>query len=171
MEQTVVDGTVVSSCMLPQVMSNTDCKLTTLPEMVFVFCGSIYGTVSKAVSALTLFPVFSGSTLSTSVRLHLSWSGGMKSNGLLPSYWQESGLYGDFTMLETMYYFGILHGMSRAKVKARGKFLLDLLDLPSHSKLIKKLRYVYDISGYFMVMPARGLSEIHEGIFDKPYSE
>ena len=49
-------------------------------------------------------------------------------------------MYGDFTMLETMYYFGILHGMSCKEVKTRGKFLLDLLELPSKDKLIRKLR-------------------------------
>lgn len=53
---------------------------------------------------------------------------------------QELALYGDFTMLETMYYFGILHRMSRAEVKARGKFLLNLLDLPTHNRCISKLR-------------------------------
>lgn len=53
---------------------------------------------------------------------------------------QELALYGDFTMLETMYYFGILHGMSCREVKTRGKFLLDLLELPNKDKLIRKLR-------------------------------
>ena len=45
-------------------------------------------------------------------------------------------------MLETMYYFGILHGMRRAEVKARGSFLLGLLELPSQNKIIRKLRLV-----------------------------
>ena len=58
--------------------------------------------------------------------------------GLLLS--QELALYGDFTMLETMHYFGILHGMKRKEVKARGRFLLDLLELPSKDKVIRKLR-------------------------------
>ena len=49
-------------------------------------------------------------------------------------------MYGDFTMLETMYYFGILHGMSFKEMKTRGKFLLDLLELPNKDKLIRKLR-------------------------------
>ena len=46
-------------------------------------------------------------------------------------------------MRETMYYFGILHRMSRKKVRARGEFLLNLLELPSQNKLIRKLRYCY----------------------------
>ena len=43
-------------------------------------------------------------------------------------------------MMETMYYFGLLHGMSLKEIKLRGKFLLDLLELPSGNKLIAKLR-------------------------------
>ena len=43
-------------------------------------------------------------------------------------------------MLETMYYFGILHRMHRKKVRERAMFLLTLLELPSQSRLIRKLR-------------------------------
>ena len=43
-------------------------------------------------------------------------------------------------MLETMYYFGILHGLSINRIKERGQFLLDLLELPSVNKSIRKLR-------------------------------
>ena len=53
---------------------------------------------------------------------------------------QELALYGDFTLLETMHYFGILHGMKRAEVKQRARFLTELLELPSKGKSIKKLR-------------------------------
>ena len=53
---------------------------------------------------------------------------------------QELALYGDLTMLETLFYFGTLHKMSWKKVRARGDFLLNLLELPSQSKLIRKLR-------------------------------
>ena len=37
-------------------------------------------------------------------------------------------------------YFGILHGMRCKEVKTRGRFLLDLLELPSKDKVIRKLR-------------------------------
>jgi len=53
---------------------------------------------------------------------------------------QELALYEDFTMMETLQYFGVLHGMVRREVKTRGRFLLDLLELPSKDKVIKKLR-------------------------------
>ena len=56
------------------------------------------------------------------------------------SFSQELALFGDFTMLETMYYFGILHGLSIKKIKERGQFLLELLELPSVNKIIRKLR-------------------------------
>jgi ABC-type multidrug transport system ATPase subunit len=52
---------------------------------------------------------------------------------------QELALYGDLTMMETMFYFGILHRMSRRRMKDRGDFLLGLLELPSQSRLIRKL--------------------------------
>lgn len=55
---------------------------------------------------------------------------------------QELALFGDFTMMETMYYFGILNRMSCRKIKERGKFLTNLLELPTASKSIKKLRSV-----------------------------
>ncbi len=49
-------------------------------------------------------------------------------------------LYGDFTTYETMSYFGILHGMSRQRVKQRRKFLLELLELHSKSRTVRTLR-------------------------------
>ena len=53
---------------------------------------------------------------------------------------QDLALFCDFTMMETLYYFGILYGMSIKKVKERGKYLLELLELPSVNKAIKNLR-------------------------------
>lgn len=55
---------------------------------------------------------------------------------------QEMALYGDFTMSETLYYFGILHGMSLKSVRARREFLTEFLELPTQNKLIRTLRYV-----------------------------
>ncbi len=49
-------------------------------------------------------------------------------------------LYGDFTTYETMSYFGILHGMSRQRVKQRRKFLLELLELHPKSRTVRTLR-------------------------------
>ena len=45
-------------------------------------------------------------------------------------------------MMETMYYFGILHRMKKSRVRKRGKYLLNLLELPAETKLIRKLRYI-----------------------------
>lgn len=59
-----------------------------------------------------------------------------KDVGYMP---QELALFGDFTMLETMYYFGILHGLSFKKIRERGQFLLELLELPSVNKRIRNL--------------------------------
>lgn len=51
-------------------------------------------------------------------------------------------LYGDFTMSETLYYFGILHGMKLEDIRARREFLREFLELPAPNKLIRTLRYV-----------------------------
>lgn len=52
---------------------------------------------------------------------------------------QEIALYNEFTISETLLYFGILHGMSWAKVKERTAFLLEFLSLPDKSRLINTL--------------------------------
>ena len=43
-------------------------------------------------------------------------------------------------MSETLYYFGILHGMSLKKVRSRREFLQEFLELPDRNKLIRTLR-------------------------------
>ena len=55
---------------------------------------------------------------------------------------QEIGLYKDFSMSETLYYFGLLHGMKVKDVRTRRKFLQDFLDLPPSHRLIRTLRSV-----------------------------
>lgn len=54
---------------------------------------------------------------------------------------QDMALYGDFTMNETLYYFGILHGMKLKDVRTRREFLREFLELPAQDKLIRTLRY------------------------------
>ena len=43
-------------------------------------------------------------------------------------------------MNETLYYFGILHGMTLKSVRERREFLTDFLELPVGTKLIRTLR-------------------------------
>ncbi|XP_037955428.1 ABC transporter G family member 20-like [Teleopsis dalmanni] len=52
---------------------------------------------------------------------------------------QELALYGEFTMAETLIYFGLIAGMSRAAIADRTEFLLKLLNLPYGSKFVKTL--------------------------------
>lgn len=52
---------------------------------------------------------------------------------------QEIALYGEFTIKETMMYFGWIFGMTTAEIIDRLKFLLDFLDLPSQNRLVKNL--------------------------------
>ncbi|XP_043266202.1 ABC transporter G family member 20 isoform X1 [Colletes gigas] len=52
---------------------------------------------------------------------------------------QEIALYGEFTIRETMMYFGWIFGMCTAEIADRLRFLLQFLDLPSQNRLVKNL--------------------------------
>ncbi|XP_060528043.1 ABC transporter G family member 20-like isoform X2 [Cylas formicarius] len=52
---------------------------------------------------------------------------------------QEIALYGEFTIKETMLYFGWIFGMKTNEIKERLQFLLNFLDLPSQNRLVKNL--------------------------------
>lgn len=52
---------------------------------------------------------------------------------------QEIALCGEFTIKETMMYFGWIHGMKTSEIKERLAFLLNLLELPFENRLIKNL--------------------------------
>ncbi|VEN49044.1 unnamed protein product, partial [Callosobruchus maculatus] len=52
---------------------------------------------------------------------------------------QETALYGEFTIQETMLYFGWIFNMKSKDINARLDFLLDLLDLPTKKRLVKNL--------------------------------
>uniref|UniRef100_T1GU47 ABC transporter domain-containing protein n=1 Tax=Megaselia scalaris TaxID=36166 RepID=T1GU47_MEGSC len=52
---------------------------------------------------------------------------------------QEVALYGEFTMRETLLYFGWVAGMKTQDIEDRTEFLLKLLNLPNGSKFVKNL--------------------------------
>ncbi|KAI4500327.1 hypothetical protein M0802_004744 [Mischocyttarus mexicanus] len=52
---------------------------------------------------------------------------------------QEIALYGEFTIRETMLYFGWIFGMDTSEIVDRLRFLLQFLDLPSQNRLVKNL--------------------------------
>ena len=52
---------------------------------------------------------------------------------------QEMALYREFSIKETLEYFGRIFGMKKSDIKLRTIFLLDFLDLPKSSKLIGNL--------------------------------
>jgi GTPase SAR1 family protein len=62
-----------------------------------------------------------------------------KQVGYMP---QEIALYGEFTIRETMMYFGWIFGMCTSEIVERLRFLLQFLDLPSQNRLVKNLRYL-----------------------------
>ncbi|XP_018319126.1 ABC transporter G family member 20 [Agrilus planipennis] len=52
---------------------------------------------------------------------------------------QEIALYGEFSIKETMMYFGWIFGMHTSEINERLQFLLNFLDLPSQNRLVKNL--------------------------------
>jgi ABC-type multidrug transport system ATPase subunit len=52
---------------------------------------------------------------------------------------QELALFGDFTIEETLIYFGRLYGISEEVVNSRIDFMIGLLQLPNRTKLISHL--------------------------------
>ncbi|XKL61964.1 hypothetical protein PGB90_001797 [Kerria lacca] len=52
---------------------------------------------------------------------------------------QEIALYGEFSIQETMMYFGWIFGMHTKEINERLQFLLNFLDLPSQNRLVKNL--------------------------------
>ena len=58
----------------------------------------------------------------------------------LPNF-QELALFPEFTIPETLSYFGRLHGMSGAEIERGSETLTQVLDLPPHrNRAIKTLR-------------------------------
>ena len=54
---------------------------------------------------------------------------------------KDSCLYKELTVRENFFYFGKLYRMTPKSIKAREKFLMQLLDLPSNKALVGTLRY------------------------------
>ena len=54
---------------------------------------------------------------------------------------QELALYGEFTICETLHYFGRIYAMKKGEIDKQMEFLTELLNLPKCGSLIRKLRY------------------------------
>lgn len=53
---------------------------------------------------------------------------------------QDIALYNEFTISNTLWFFGRIHGLSSKETEARMSFLIDFLDLPQKHSLVKNLR-------------------------------
>ena len=54
---------------------------------------------------------------------------------------QELALYGEFTIRETLLYFGRIHGMQKKSIENQIEFLLDLLELSNFTdEFVRNLR-------------------------------
>lgn len=61
------------------------------------------------------------------------------SNKIFISF-QEIALYGEFSIEETLVYFGWISGLQTWEVKEKLDFLIKFLMLPTPSRLVKNLR-------------------------------
>uniref|UniRef100_A0A6Q2Z4G9 ABC transporter domain-containing protein n=1 Tax=Esox lucius TaxID=8010 RepID=A0A6Q2Z4G9_ESOLU len=52
---------------------------------------------------------------------------------------QDLALYNEFTISDTLTFFGRIHGLSSKETRARMDFLVDFLDLPQKTKLVRNL--------------------------------
>ncbi|XP_067845618.1 ABC transporter G family member 23 [Heptranchias perlo] len=52
---------------------------------------------------------------------------------------QELALYNEFTINDTFWFFGRIHGLTSKDIEARISFLVDCLDLPDKTELVKHL--------------------------------
>nr|XP_053640391.1 ABC transporter G family member 20-like [Cherax quadricarinatus] len=52
---------------------------------------------------------------------------------------QELALYQEFTIVETLRYFGMIHQMGSKRISERTKFLVTFLDLPDPTRLVSQL--------------------------------
>ncbi|KAF5896629.1 ABC transporter G family member 23-like isoform X2, partial [Clarias magur] len=52
---------------------------------------------------------------------------------------QDIALYNEFTISDTLWFFGRIHGLSSKETRERMKFLIDFLDLPQKSSLVRNL--------------------------------
>ncbi|XP_035760673.1 ABC transporter G family member 23 [Neolamprologus brichardi] len=59
-----------------------------------------------------------------------------KKVGYMP---QELALYNEFTISDTLIFFGRIHGLTSKETQARMNFLIDFLDLPQKTSLVRNL--------------------------------
>lgn len=53
---------------------------------------------------------------------------------------QDIALYNEFTISNTLWFYGRIHGLSSKDTEARINFLIDFLDLPQKNSLVRNLR-------------------------------
>ena len=52
-------------------------------------------------------------------------------------------MYGEFTICETMHYFGRIYAMKKVEIDKQVEFLTNLLDLPKGGSLVRNLRLIF----------------------------
>ena len=52
-------------------------------------------------------------------------------------------MYGEFTICETLHYFGRIYAMKKVEIDKQVEFLTTLLDLPKGGSLVRNLRLLF----------------------------
>ena len=52
-------------------------------------------------------------------------------------------MYGEFTICETLHYFGRIYAMKKVEIDKQVEFLTNLLDLPKGGSLVRNLRLIF----------------------------
>jgi ABC-type multidrug transport system ATPase subunit len=55
---------------------------------------------------------------------------------------QETALFGEFSIQESLYFYGRLFGMSKKDIEENISFLIGFLNLPQGDRWVKTLRYL-----------------------------
>lgn len=53
---------------------------------------------------------------------------------------QDLALYNEFTISDTLTFYGRIHGLTWRETQTRMDFLVDILDLPQKHSLVRNLR-------------------------------
>ena len=120
------------------------CKQT-LTDFIYDFNFSSYGLLGASGCGKTtvLSTIVGLKTINDGIITVFNGSPGDRKNGIpgkrvgyMP---QETALYGEFNIKETIHYFGRINGLSKLQIEAKMKSLTDFLELPDCTTLIRQL--------------------------------
>ena len=116
-----------------------------MTEFIYDFNFSSYGLLGASGCGKTtvLSTIVGLKTINDGIITVFNGSPGDRKNGIpgkrvgyMP---QETALYGEFNIKETIHYFGRINGLSKPQIEAKMKSLTEFLELPDCTTLIRQL--------------------------------